>query len=149
MNKHLIVLFFIAFGFSVFGQQNEELKEKMDARKIAFLTDKLDLSPEEAQKFWPEYNAYTNEIEQVKSEIKETHQKRNKLDEKGASDVLTKSLVLEERMLNIKKEYVSKMKSIIGPKKTLTFFQFDRIFKERLLKRAKERRRDSKRGDNR
>lgn len=38
------------------GKHNEGWKERMKSEKIAFLTNELSLTPEEAQVFWPVYN---------------------------------------------------------------------------------------------
>ena len=50
----------MAFGFSASAQdkkvKGEGMKEKMKAERIAFITHKVDLTPAEAEKFWPMYN---------------------------------------------------------------------------------------------
>ena len=38
--------------------------KKLQALKIAFITQKLQLTSAEAEKFWPVYNQYDNEIKQ-------------------------------------------------------------------------------------
>ncbi len=53
------------FGSMVFsqghrGEKSPEMKAKIEAQKISFITQQLDLSPEEAQKFWPLYNEMNN-----------------------------------------------------------------------------------------
>jgi hypothetical protein len=39
---------------------NGQRQEKIQALKIAFITQKLKLTPAEAEKFWPVYNQYNN-----------------------------------------------------------------------------------------
>src|SRR5687767_237626 len=61
MQQFNIRAFIIAvlLGFSVTAgaqQQNDpDLKDKIRAAEIAYLSKQLDLTPEEAQKFWPRY----------------------------------------------------------------------------------------------
>ena len=43
--------------------ENRPRKEKVEAMKIGFITDYLDLSSEEAKEFWPVYNKYQDEME--------------------------------------------------------------------------------------
>ena len=45
-------------GFTIQAQNGNRL----EALKIAYITNKLNLSPEEAQKFWPIYNQYSLEL---------------------------------------------------------------------------------------
>ena len=47
------------------NQQRKPYFERIQAEKIAFFTSHLNLSVEEAQKFWPVYNEYTKELESV------------------------------------------------------------------------------------
>lgn len=141
VKKLSILIVLIALQFSAFGQRDRgKVKDKIDARKIAFLSDRLDLSPDEAQVFWPEYNMYIKEMEEVKGQLKQHRNKDEEIDENAAIDILNQQLVLEEKTLSIKKKYISKMKDIIGAKRTLTFFHSERRFKERLFESAKQRR---------
>ena len=54
MKRFILYTFFILSGFSMQAQNGNRL----EALKIAYITKKMDLSPEEAQKFWPIYNQY-------------------------------------------------------------------------------------------
>ena len=59
--KHIYTFFIVVFiTSSVFSQKRGENKEKIKALKIAYLTEKLDLSSNEAEKFWPIYNKHKN-----------------------------------------------------------------------------------------
>ena len=49
------IVFIISFSILSFSQGN---RDKIKTLKIAFITEKLDLSEQEAQKFWPIYNKY-------------------------------------------------------------------------------------------
>ena len=44
------------FSMSATAQPKENWKERIQSEKIAFITMELDLTPEEAQVFWPVYN---------------------------------------------------------------------------------------------
>ncbi len=65
--KYIIALL-IAFGLSLSAEaqidndnraeRQERMQSRIESQKIAFITQKLDLSPSEAQQFWPIYNEY-------------------------------------------------------------------------------------------
>jgi len=58
MKIKLYVVLLVLASSLTFAQGNQEKREKVKALKVAFLTEKLALTSEEAQKFWPIYNAF-------------------------------------------------------------------------------------------
>ncbi|HJU45533.1 MAG TPA: hypothetical protein VJ647_02065, partial [Chitinophagaceae bacterium] len=72
------------------SQQNSGQGEKLEAVKIGYITQKLNLTPEEAQRFFPVYNQYVAEIKEVNRD-----QKQNKLSE----------LEREDKILSVRKKY--------------------------------------------
>lgn len=94
--------------------------------KMAFVTKQLALTNEEAQKFWPVYYSYTNEIRSVKKQQKD--------------DVL----LMEEDMLNIRKKYRTEFKKILTTddrvNKALTVDRdFMNVVRKELQNRARTR----------
>src|SRR3954462_11911674 len=81
-----------------------ELRDRIRAAHVAYLSQKLDLTPDEAQKFWPLYNQYTKEVELLIAERRNTGAKQidhpEKMKEGG-----DKELGYERRMLDIKTHY--------------------------------------------
>jgi hypothetical protein len=76
----LIIAVFIGLMATVTAQDNKGGNGKNDgsrieALKIAYLTKKLNLSTEEAQKFWPIYNKYSDEIRAARIEAKTSNEK--------------------------------------------------------------------------
>ena len=84
---------------------------RLETFKIAYLTRKLNLSIDEAQKFWPLYNKYVDEIRQVKT-------KDRNLDE----------IAFEERVVNIRKKYKSEFTYEIPEERVNQFFKANKEF---------------------
>ena len=85
MKKIFITLLIIMFGLSNLVAQGER-REKLKAYKTAFITEKLELTPAEAEKFWPVYNNYENKVHQLKFEnIRNEHRK---IRDKGGIDIM-------------------------------------------------------------
>ncbi|MEY4504357.1 MAG: hypothetical protein RL154_651 [Pseudomonadota bacterium] len=71
----------LLFSMQIFAQENIEptpnvddkakLIQTIDALKVAYITKELNLTPDEAQKFWPVYNGFANEIKKAKVEFKQ------------------------------------------------------------------------------
>src|SRR5262245_25579731 len=92
MKKYLlIILMFLGVaGVSVAQEEGDKEGGRVEALKIAYLTKKLNLSTEEAQKFWPVYNKYMDEIRKTRQEARQNNQ--------GVINT-------EEKLLNIRKKY--------------------------------------------
>lgn len=59
-SKYFIVAVLALFSLTrtaVFAHQEGDWREKMRAERVAFLTTAMELTPAEAEKFWPVYNS--------------------------------------------------------------------------------------------
>jgi hypothetical protein len=102
------------------NQPGDETKrqEKLKALYIAFITEKLELTSDEAQKFWPAHTQFENEIKSVNKDLPE--------------------LEKQQAILNVKKKYQDNFNRIIGPKRCERFFRMDGEFKRKLLDRIRK-----------
>ncbi|MCB9170641.1 MAG: hypothetical protein H6597_07845 [Flavobacteriales bacterium] len=120
----------------------EDRLEEIKAQKSAYLTRKMDLSPEEAQKFWPVYNQYDKELEDARKEMREYHRSMKgrieDLSESDASQMIDRELGFRQRDLDIRKKYTAEFKRTVGAQKTLQLFKAERDFNRELLKRLRD-----------
>ena len=126
--KHLLTILFLICTLSLFSQNNlpdEADGSKIEALKIAYITKKLNLSPDEAQRFWPIYNNYANEMREVRRD-----QRRNN----------TPEIETEEKYLRIRKKYNSEFSRALSPDKVNTFFRSEKDFGNFVQKELSERR---------
>ena len=139
-----IILLIIASGIVLHaqddlrGRNKEHIKEKVESKKIAFLSDKLDLSPTEAQIFWPIYNAYQDELMALRNENVNTFMEETNA--QNAEIKLQALFEMDKEHLKIKQAYADKMKVKIGAEKTLNFFKYDKEFKSSMIRGLKEKR---------
>ena len=114
------VFVIVASFFSVTAKAQDG--EKIKALKIAFITQKLQLTPEEAQKFWPIYDQYEREISGLET-----------------NDQNAPALQNEEKLLDIRKKYLGSFEKVLGPQKTNTLFNAERDFRSILIRRLQNR----------
>ena len=127
MKKYLLIIA-LFLGFTVAGMSQEEDKKdggRIEALKIAFLTRKLNLSTEEAQKFWPVYNKYADEIRKVQIEARQNR---------------TTVIDREEKILTIRKRFNGEFTKALSGEKVNTFFRVEKEFNGFLQKEMMERR---------
>jgi len=141
--KHFYILFLltvlILFCTPPAGHAQQgsdaEIKDRIRAAEIAYLSQKLDLTPEEAQKFWPLYNQYTKEVEILIKE-RRSHNTGPKTQLKPTDD---NELGYERRMLDIKTHYSQEFQRVLPPKKAGSVFKSEREFRVHLLQVMKDR----------
>lgn len=139
--KQLIPILFLLISFASFAQRNGEIQEKIKAQKIAFITDKLELTSEEAQQFWPIYNEFEAKVEKIKSEeIRPLKQEMRQGDvsDKRAGEILEKLIKAEDEMHNAKQELVVDLKKVLPAKKIIMLQVAEDQFNQKLLDRLKD-----------
>jgi len=127
--KHFLIIVFLGLGLSLKGlsQDGGDLKDggRLEALKIAYLTKKLDLTTEEAQRFWPVYNKYTEEIHNIRREQKEKN---------------LPELEAEDRILNVRKKYNGEFSKALSPQKADNFFRSEKDFGGYIQRELQQRR---------
>ena len=127
MKKYLLILFLFTADVTRLNAQDDDPKEnaKIEALKIAFISKKLELTPDEAQKFWPVYNQYFKEMRQALKDRKD--------DEKG--DIIDD----EQKVIDIRKKYREQFIKVIGQPRMNRLFHAERDFRRILINRIKNR----------
>jgi hypothetical protein len=127
-------------GFALMSQaqgRRGNIEEKIEAKKIGYLTNKLDLSPEEAQLFWPVYNMYTDKLKSFNNHDDEASFSSD--EDVDANNEIKNLIETEKQKLSVKEEYIAKFKEAIGAEKTLLLLQSERGFKKEMLKSIRKR----------
>ena len=142
MKKIATVLFVTLMIFTISGKaQGGDRQEKIERLKVAFITEKLDLSVEEAEKFWPVYNQFSDQRKEIKKSLRDL---KKKLEfSYTANDIISytdQMAVLEKKEVDLKAKFVKDALPILGPAKTVKLASLEEEFKKELLQRLKERR---------
>ena len=132
------IILFLNMSTELIAQERREHYQRIEAIKVAFITKKLDLTTEEAQKFWPVYNNYKNELMVMMRKRREDRQKTD-ID---PNEKINADLTYESRMLDLKKKYKKLYLKVIPAEKVLLLYQAEREFREHLIKQLKHRKRD-------
>lgn len=139
--KQIIILLLLFIGTNWVYSQNNDKHENLKALKTAFITQELDLSPKEAEKFWPIYNDYSDKIYNLK--VVKNKEGRNKIKQKGGFDSLNEKeaeeflnfyVKNEEEELTAKKELFKQLKNVISSKKMLQLLRAENDFNRKLLR---------------
>ena len=144
MRINLILILFV-FVQAAWAQRGGPYKEKVDALKVGFITKKLDLTPGEAQKFWPVYNKYHELLEKNRSGMKEILAEQlgnlDNMTSAEADKALLEMQAMRSQELEVLKLYTLEFKKILPTQKVVKLFIAEQEFKRELLRQLKEQRR--------
>lgn len=142
MKKSIFLMFLLlSFGsLQMQAQQGPPPKrdggrggDRVESMRVAFITDRLNLTPEEAQRFWPIYNQMNNDVKTLR---------RNFKVENNPSGEMTadERLDFEQKRLDIKKKYKPQFEAAIGKEKVNKLVSLEEDFKHQLMQMMRDRR---------
>ncbi|MCR5886546.1 hypothetical protein LRS06_01910 [Hymenobacter sp. J193] len=122
------------------GRRGERLNQ-LESAKIAFLTDKLTLTPEQAQRFWPVYNEYSDKRRDLNRRQRQlrTDSPENLTDQQ-LRDNLRQALTLRQQEVDLEKDYFERFQKVISIRQTANLFVAERQFTKQVLQRVANRR---------
>jgi hypothetical protein len=133
-----ISTFLILIGSgSAFSQKEdfEEKSEKVKAAKVAFITNRLNLTSAQAEKFWPVFNEFETEKRKIRKQLRGF--KNDKLKEDASEEQykveLNKMFALRQEELNLEKSYSEKFLKVISARQLVDLFKSESEFTRMLL----------------
>ncbi|WP_299116620.1 sensor of ECF-type sigma factor [uncultured Winogradskyella sp.] len=149
--KRLIPILLLFFSISSFAQGGEKMKERIKTQKVAFLTEKLSLTTEEAQQFWPIYNAFETKVDKIKSDVLrpiKQEMRGGNVSDKRADELLEQLIKTENDMHQAKLQLVEDLKKVISSKKIMLLKAAEDQFNRKLLERLRDMREKHRRNRN-
>ncbi|HRW63742.1 MAG TPA: hypothetical protein P5132_09650 [Bacteroidales bacterium] len=117
-------------------------EEEIKSQKIAFFTNKIGLTPEEAQVFWPIYNSYWEKKNKIVGDRKDkmTYFAENnaKMSNEEMIKYADQYIRYEMELAELLNEYHKKFKKILPIEKVMKIYLADYEFKTYLLKRIQK-----------
>ena len=128
------------------GKHCQHNREQIKSEKVAFITDKLDLSVAEAQNFWPLYNEFTNLSNELFVEerelARELRHNKQELNQNQMSSKLDRLFEIKIEQAKLEKKYHQKYKEVLPTDKVVLLFQVEHDFRRHLLRKYKKRSRE-------
>jgi len=134
--RTLIFIISLVFFVNSFGQKVDDSDVK--SYKIAFITERLDLSSKEAQEFWPIYNEHNNRYDDLKENtwepIKKDLKNIDNLSDQEAEELLKNYRAYKKKRLEYREAFIKDLLTVISPKKVMQLKKADYDFNKELLK---------------
>lgn len=135
----LLILFSLAIGAAYAQRPGERYDpEKLKAAKVAFITTRLDLNSDQAEKFWPIYNEFSDKRESMLREMAGLNNRRETpISEEEAKSRIAKKFELEQKLLNEEKVFVEKASKVISYNQIFLLNGLSRDFARQIYQRQR------------
>jgi hypothetical protein len=155
--KSLLTLMLLCLALVVARAQEEELpsadpkvREKIHALRIAYITDQLGLTPEEAERFWPIYREFSEKRQALLQQYRSS--KRNpdpaKTPEQNDQDLVNMRLKLKQQEVDLERDYSGRLLNVISAQKLKSLPETERKFRQMILDQIQRRQLQQQRREN-
>lgn len=139
MKKTLLIVCIALISWPSFSQHSDK-REKIKSLKVAFITERLELTETEAQKFWPIYNTYESKKDEQR---KMGYEKRKEISEdmtEAQAKVMLKDFVsFEKERENLRSNFIESLLKVMPAKKIIQLKLADEEFNRKMLHEYKKR----------
>jgi formate dehydrogenase maturation protein FdhE len=119
-------------------------RERIKSLKVAFITERVGLTSEEAQQFWPIYNEHEETLENMRrKERMELHANISRVQELSTNEsekLLDNLLALQFEKQKAERDFLSKLRTVIPAKKVLLLVKAEEDFKRQMIQQFRKRR---------
>ncbi len=138
-----LIIAAIAISFSLVSAQNPN-RERLDAYKIAFFTKRMNLTSQEAEKFWPVYNENQNQRNQLQTEkqtlMRTFNQGESTMSDQQITELGNKYCEILVKESDLAVTFHKKLQDILPPAKIIRLYQAENQYRLQLLKELQDRR---------
>jgi hypothetical protein len=123
--------------------QGRDARQRIESARIALITERLGLSPEQAEKFWPIYNEYNNYKRDLVQEMQQARKNvdMQNLTEEQGQELMKLGMDIKERQLQLERAYSKRLTEVITTKQLLSLRKAEDDFRKMIIRRLEERKR--------
>ena len=138
--KKLLLLFTITAFLRLEAQDpSPEAMEKIEAARIALISERLELTPEQAEKFWPIYREFGKQRQEIRREFDQARRTfdPNKASEEENKKMLDMANSVKEQQLRLEREYSDRILKVITTRQLNNLRKAENDFKDMLIRRIR------------
>ena len=141
--KNILIIALFLSGFTALAQNNnrQNAEAKLQAARIALITNRLGLTPEQAQQFWPIYNEYAEQRRLIQQEFRDARQglDLNKLTEEQSRVLYKARMDGKQRQLNLETKYSDRLMDVINTRQLMALKKAEDDFRAMIIRRIEQR----------
>jgi hypothetical protein len=131
---------------TIYAQTEKFSREKIEAYKKLYLTDKLKLDPTTETAFWETYKSYEDSLAEVRQEHRLSMRKLN-IDNDSATvqeydEQIDIYMSYEKKKVELRGKLIAELKEIMSFRKTYMLFRYEDDFRREMMKKLRESRQE-------
>ena len=137
--KIYLLLLFMAGSSLTFAQRNGQPvdPERLQAARIAFITTRINLKTEQAEKFWPIFNTFTESREASMRTMGDLSRGVENMSEEEAKSRIQQKLQIQQKLVQDEKIFVADAAKVLTYKQLLLLQNIARDFNRHLYDRGR------------
>jgi len=124
------------------GRNPGSAQQKIESLKADYLNQQLKLSPDQAQRFWPLYRQYQQQMAALARQRRQNQLSRNQLNHPSDAQVdqsLDRDFKLQQQALQLREQYRQKFRQVIPSEKVMQFYKSEKDFNMKLVRELRRR----------
>jgi hypothetical protein len=123
-------------------QMDPKTRERVEAARIAMITNRLGLTPEQAEKFWPIYREFALKRNEVRQEFRRAQEGLDpkKPDPAKEQELINLGLQIKQRELDLEKDYSGRILRVITAQQLINLRRAEMDFRQLILNQLQQRR---------
>jgi hypothetical protein len=155
--KELCIVLFLLLPALGFAQDEQEVvppdpnaRKKIEAARIALISERMGLTVEQAEKFWPVYHEFAGKQGELRQQLKDARKEidASNPDPKRDQELVNLGLQLKQKGLDLEKDYSGRMLTVISAQQMLNLRSAEREFNRMVLNQLQQRRANQQRKEN-
>ncbi|MDR3680814.1 MAG: Spy/CpxP family protein refolding chaperone [Flavipsychrobacter sp.] len=138
-----LVTSLIFFANSTMYAQDRDDKhatlEHIHSIKVAYITDRLNLTSQQSQVFWPVYSSYEKELKALRKSYFEKYKGVDKNDDHVSRQFFDDNLDFQAASVDLKRKYRDQFLNVLTPQQLANLFKAEHDFNIMLMQRLKDK----------
>ncbi len=143
---NILLMMVLLVPFTIWAQdenvQDPKAREKIEAARIGLITERLGLTPEQAERFWPVYREFTQKRGETIREFREAQRQvgSENPDPDKQKELVELGLKIKQRQLDLEKDYSRRMLDVISAQQIMNLRNAEKEFQRMILNQLQQRR---------
>lgn len=116
-------------------------RQKIEAAKIGMITNRLNLTPDQATAFWPIYNEYNARKQDLNKHVRQLNNApgRQSFTDSDVLSDLKEINATKQKLADLDDEYLNKFLKVISPAQVAELYKTEQDFNKILLQRMRQK----------
>ena len=112
-------------------------RQKIESAKIAMITNRLNVTPDQAPQFWAIYNEYNTKKQELNRRIRQLNNEpsRTSMNDNQLVNGLREVNATKQKLADLDEEYMPRFLKVISPAQLAELYKTEQVFNQMLLKR--------------